>query len=53
VWFFSALRPVAAEEMLYPHAERESGPWGYIDKTGRIVLPLQFESAEPFSYRRA
>src|SRR5262249_22521991 len=37
------------EELLYPHAERESGPWGYIDKTGRVVVPLQFESAQPFS----
>jgi hypothetical protein len=39
----------AAEGSLYPHAERESGPWGYIDKTGKIVIPLQFEAAQPFS----
>jgi WG containing repeat len=41
------------EVVLYPHAERQSGPWGYIDKTGRIVIPLQFEAAEPFSEGRA
>lgn len=23
--------------------------WGYIDKTGKIVIPAQYESAEPFS----
>jgi len=44
-----ALRGAAAEDHLYPHAERTPGPWGYIDKTGRIVIPLQFEAAEPFS----
>jgi hypothetical protein len=43
----------AAEEPLYPHAEREFGPWGYIDKTGRIVIPLQYDWAEPFSEGRA
>jgi hypothetical protein len=49
-WFaIFAHHPGAAEEPLYPHAERESGPWGYIDRTGRIVIPLQFESASPFS----
>jgi hypothetical protein len=46
----AVLNPGAdAEESLYPHAERESGPWGYIDKTGSVVIPLQFEWAEPFS----
>src|SRR5262245_9631087 len=35
--------------MLYPHAEQEFGPWGYIDKTGRTVIPLQFTSAQSFS----
>lgn len=44
-----ALRGTAAEGLLYPHAEHESGPWGYVDKTGKIVIPLQFESAQPFS----
>jgi hypothetical protein len=44
-----ALHDAAAQEHLYPHAERLSGPWGYIDKTGRIVIPLRFEAAEPFS----
>jgi len=44
-----APRGAAAEEELYPHAEQEFGPWGYIDKTGKIVIPLQFEAAEPFS----
>lgn len=39
----------AEEEMLYPHAEQGSGLWGYIDKTGKIVIPLQFDSAQPFS----
>ncbi|HEY1243258.1 MAG TPA: WG repeat-containing protein [Hyphomicrobiaceae bacterium] len=50
-WFALLAHPngAAAEEPLYPHAEREFGPWGYIDKTGRIVIPLQFESASPFS----
>jgi hypothetical protein len=48
-----AQRGAAAEEPLYPHAEREFGPWGYIDKTGRIVIPLQFDWAEPFSEGRA
>jgi hypothetical protein len=43
----------AAEEPLYPHAEQEFGPWGYIDKTGNIVIPLQFDWAEPFSEDRA
>src|SRR5262245_18425789 len=43
----------AAEEILYPHAEREFGPWGYIDKSGKIVIPLQFDWAEPFSEGRA
>jgi hypothetical protein len=42
-------RGAAAEEMLYPYAERESGPWGYIDKTGRVVVSLQFEAAASFS----
>jgi hypothetical protein len=39
----------AQQEMLYPHAEREGGPWGYIDKTGKVIVPLQFDWAEPFS----
>jgi WG containing repeat len=39
----------AAEDHLYPHAERQSGPWGYIDKTGRVVIPLQYQQAQPFS----
>jgi WG repeat protein len=43
----------AAEEALYPHAEHEFGPWGYIDKTGKIVIPLQYDWAEPFSEGRA
>ena len=46
-------RSAAAEDRLYPHAEQEFGPWGYIDKTGRIVIPLQFDWAEPFSEGRA
>jgi hypothetical protein len=39
----------SAEEMLYPHTEREDGPWGYIDKAGKVVISLQFASAQPFS----
>jgi hypothetical protein len=27
--------------------------WGYIDKTGKVVIPAQFESAAPFSERLA
>ena len=26
----------------------EGGRWGYIDKTGRIVIPPQYDSADPF-----
>jgi hypothetical protein len=43
----------AAEEPIYPHAEQEFGPWGYMDKSGRIVIPLQYDWAEPFSEGRA
>jgi hypothetical protein len=42
-------RGATAEEPLYPHAERTSGPWGYIDKTGKIVVPLQYQAVEAFS----
>jgi hypothetical protein len=30
-------------------AVKADGRWGYIDKTGRVVIKPQFESAEPFS----
>jgi hypothetical protein len=46
---FARCDGAAAEVTLYPHAEQASGPWGYIDKTGKIVIPLQFVSALPFS----
>jgi hypothetical protein len=54
VGFCAVLNPgAAAEERLYPHAERVSGPWGYIDRSGRVVVPLEFDWAEPFSEGRA
>jgi WG repeat protein len=42
-----------AEERLYPHAEQVSGPWGYVDKSGRAMVSPQFDWAEPFSEGRA
>jgi hypothetical protein len=26
----------------------KGGQWGYIDRTGRIVVPLEYEYAAPF-----
>src|SRR5215472_13961814 len=47
--------PLAAQEQslanqtvpLFPVVEH--GRWGYIDQTGRIVIPPQFDGADPFS----
>ena len=37
---------VKAQDMLYPFSE--NGKYGYINKTGKVVLPAQFEYAEKF-----
>jgi hypothetical protein len=42
-------RGVALAEELYPHAEREGGPWGYIDKAGKVVIELKYDFVWPFS----
>jgi hypothetical protein len=35
------------------HALLKGGKWGYIDRTGKIVIPLKFEAAEPFQNGKA
>ena len=37
---------VMAQETLYPFSDK--GKYGYINKTGKVVLPAQFEFAEKF-----
>src|SRR4051812_32152886 len=37
---------IKAQETLYPFSDK--GKYGYINKTGKIVLPAQFEYAERF-----
>ncbi|MBA3971225.1 MAG: WG repeat-containing protein [Bacteroidetes bacterium] len=37
---------VMAQETLYPFSEK--GKYGFINKTGKVVLPAQFEYAEKF-----
>src|SRR5436309_1576726 len=37
-----------AQETLYPFSDKGLGKYGYINKTGKIVLPVQFEYAEKF-----
>lgn len=35
------------------HFDVQGGTWGYIDKTGALVIPLQFTAAQPFENGRA
>ena len=35
-----------AQDVLYPFAEK--GKYGYINKTGKVVVPAQYEYAEKF-----
>ena len=37
---------IMAQETLYPFSDK--GKYGYINKTGKVVLPAQFEYAEKF-----
>lgn len=47
-----AAPPAPAEgAVLFP--VQQEGQWGYIDATGRLVIPPQFERAWPFSGNRA
>jgi hypothetical protein len=44
----AAISPVRAEStLLFP--VQKDGKWGYIDRTGRVVIAQKFESAERFS----
>jgi hypothetical protein len=45
--FSLALAQTDKYPMLYPICEK--GKWGYIDKTGKVVVPMKFASAEQFS----
>jgi hypothetical protein len=35
------------------HFDVQSGTWGYIDKTGALLIPLRFTAAQPFENGRA
>src|SRR5437868_2238657 len=37
---------VKSQDVLYPFSEK--GKYGYINKTGKVVLPAQFEYSEKF-----
>jgi hypothetical protein len=43
----AAAAPPAAPEKLFPVLQ--GGKWGYIDRSGRLVIPPRFDRAEPFS----
>jgi hypothetical protein len=32
-----------------PETNEDQNRWGYLDRTGKLVIPFQFEKAEPFS----
>ena len=44
---FAQESPAGAEPRLFPAAK--DGKWGYIDSTGKVVLPLRYDGANPFS----
>lgn len=31
------------------HDAPKGGPWGYLDRTGRLMIPFQFDSASPWA----
>jgi hypothetical protein len=35
------------------HSTIKGGSWGYLDKTGKLVIPMQYQSAQPFSGGKA
>lgn len=39
--------PAPPKVVLYPVAQKNK--WGYMDKTGKVIIPLQFEKADFFS----
>ena len=30
------------------HSTIKGGKWGYLDKTGKLIIPMQYQSAQPF-----
>jgi hypothetical protein len=35
------------------HSTIKGGTWGYIDKTGKLVIPMQYQDAQPFADGKA